>query len=111
MKHHKSILLLAGLAFIFSGCSNKDKEAQQRLEQQRQAEADAAKGNKAITNMNQSMFSKMNASTPGATATTTAAPSATTNPPAQSTTASSAPAASSAANTATQTAVNPPPNP
>lgn len=108
MKHHKSILLLAGLAFIFSGCSNKDKEAQQRLEQQRQAEADAAKANKAITNMNQSMFSKMNASTPGATATT---PSATTNPPAQSTTASSAPAASSAANTATQTAVNPPPNP
>jgi TRAP-type C4-dicarboxylate transport system permease large subunit len=108
MKHRKSILLFAGLAFIFSGCSNKDKEAQQRLEQQRQADADAAKANKAITNMNQSMFSKMNASTPGATATT---PSATTNPPAQSTTASSAPAASSAANTATQTAVNPPPNP
>ena len=108
MKHHKSILLLAGLAFIFSGCSNKDKEAQQRLEQQRQAEADAAKANKAITNMNQSMFSKMNASTPGATATT---PSATTTPPAQSTTASSAPAASSATNTATQTAVNPPSNP
>jgi len=71
MNLNNAILLPVVLACIFSGCSNKDKEAKERLEQEQQAASDAAKANKAITNVNQSMFSRMNASTPGATPTPT----------------------------------------
>ncbi len=74
MKTHK-ILLLAAVGFlvlVFTGCGpSKDELAvkeRQRLELEKQAERDAAKGNKAITDMNKKMFSRMNASSPGATA-------------------------------------------
>jgi Tfp pilus assembly protein PilE len=73
---------LIALAAIFAGCgeSRKDREARERarLEQEQQAERDAAKANKAITDMNRKMFGRMNASSPGATTTTT-----TTTAPAQ----------------------------
>ncbi|MDE3084834.1 MAG: hypothetical protein KGJ37_06420 [Verrucomicrobiota bacterium] len=72
MKIHNLIILsLAVLACAaFSGCGKK--EAKQRLQQEQQG--DAAKANKAITNLNQSMFSKMNASTPGAAPATSQPP-------------------------------------
>ena len=58
-------LLVAGLA----GCGpSKDELAAReraRLELERQAQADAAKANKAITEMNKKMFSRMNASRTG----------------------------------------------
>jgi len=59
-------LLVAGLA----GCGpSKDELAAReraRIEAERKAQEDAAKANKAITDMNQKMFSRMNASRTGA---------------------------------------------
>jgi len=84
MKPHRRFKLAAliALAAVFIGCSEsrKDREARERarLEQEKQAERDAAKANKAITDMNKKMFGRMNASSPGATTTTT-----TTTAPAQ----------------------------
>jgi hypothetical protein len=73
------------LAVILAGCgeSRREREARERarLEQEQQAERDAAKANKAITDMNRKMFGRMNASSPGATTPTTATMPAQPPPP------------------------------
>jgi hypothetical protein len=67
-----SRIFLVGLPLVFCvvGCGPSKEELaareRARLELERQAQADAAKANKAITEMNKKMFSKMNASRTGA---------------------------------------------
>jgi hypothetical protein len=62
----------AVLALALAGCGpSKDELAAReraRLEAEQHAEQDAAKGNKAITDMNKKMFGRMNASAPGTSA-------------------------------------------
>lgn len=71
MKNHKLIftvsILFASLTVTGCGPSKEDLAAKERarIEQEKQAQADAAKANKAITDMNKKMFSKMNASRTG----------------------------------------------
>ncbi len=69
-----SALILVSLVAL-SACSDARQEQaakeneKKRLEAEQQAQADAAKANKAITINNQKMFSRMNASSPGAKST------------------------------------------
>lgn len=64
------VCLLAPL-FLLVGCGpSKDELAareRQRIEQEKQAAKDAEKANKAISDNNKKMFSRMNASSPGST--------------------------------------------
>ena len=77
-------ILTRGLVLIAfsSGCgdSQAEKAAKERqreqLEAEKQAQADADRANKAITANNQKMFSRMNASSPGATTTQSTQPNA-----------------------------------
>lgn len=60
------------IALALGGCSDARQEQaakeneRKRLEAEQQAQADAAKANKAITTNNQKMFGRMNSSSPGA---------------------------------------------
>jgi hypothetical protein len=71
----KPTSLLVGLIFavFVTGCGDSQAEKaakereRQRIEQEKQAQIEAEKANKAITANNQKMFSRMNASSPGAT--------------------------------------------
>ena len=71
MKTDKRIVVaaLALLAGSVVGCGPSKEELaareRARLEVERQAQQDAAKANKAITEMNKKMFSRMNASRTG----------------------------------------------
>lgn len=74
MKNHKLILTVSILVAVLSltGCGPSKEELaakeRARIELEKQAQADAAKANKAITDMNKKMFSKMNASRTGSQA-------------------------------------------
>lgn len=67
-----SLLAAALLSLALHGCGDSKKEQaakeneRQRIEAEKQAQADAAKANKAITTNNQKMFNRMNSSGPGA---------------------------------------------
>lgn len=77
MRTHKLGLVLVAFVFAlaFTGCGpSKDELAAReraRLEAEKQATADAAKANKAITDMNKKMFGRTNNSTSGAPTPTT----------------------------------------
>ena len=75
---------VAVLALALGGCGpSKDELAAReraRLEAEKQAEADAAKANKAITDMNKKMFGRINTSTPGAPTPPPAQPTPETKP-------------------------------
>ena len=79
-------LILISLA-TFTGCSDARQEQaakeneKKRIEAEQQAQADAAKANKAITTNNQKMFSRMNASSPGEKAPSSAPQPPTESPP------------------------------
>ena len=81
-----SALIIVSLATL-TACSDARQEQaakeneKKRLEAEQQAQADAAKANKAITTNNQKMFSRMNASSPGAKATEDTAQPPSKSPP------------------------------
>jgi len=79
MKQNKVILSLVCFALVFAlgGCGASEKEktaakerARLALEEKQLRETEEA--NKAITNMNQKMFGRMNSSVPGSATATTA---------------------------------------
>ena len=81
-----SALMLISLATL-PACSDARQEQaakeneRKRLEAEQQAQAEAAKANKAITTNNQKMFSRMNASGPGSKTSPDASQPATESPP------------------------------
>jgi hypothetical protein len=90
MKARSSFLCLfaALFALVLAGCGpSKDELAareRQRIEQEKQAAKEAEKANKAITDNNKKMFSRINASSPGSSTPTDSAsatsPAPTTEP-------------------------------